>query len=121
MIVVGLAAAYFKALPPAGGRVGRQCARVAQDRGGWGDFSGVAASVPATIGMLRSSRNFEREADEFAIAFLEADGLSAQPLHDFFVKIRDHEAHYGADSIPEFLSTHPSTEERLERLRRDSP
>lgn len=86
----------------------------------WGDFSGVAAGVPATIGMLQSSRNFEREADEFAIAFLGAQGLSAQPLHDFFLKMRDHEAQYGADSIPEFLSTHPSTEERLERLRRDS-
>ena len=86
----------------------------------WGDFSGVAASVPATIGMLRSSRNFEREADEFAIAFLQAQGLSAEPLYEFFVKIRDHQAHYGADSIPEFLSTHPSTEERLERLRRDN-
>ena len=31
----------------------------------WGDFSGVAASVPIVAGMLGYSREFEREADEF--------------------------------------------------------
>ena len=83
----------------------------------WGDFSGAAASLPLALGVLRYSREFEREADEFAVAFLRAQGLSARPLHDFFLKVREVESEAGTDGIPDFLSTHPPTEERLERLR----
>lgn len=85
----------------------------------WGDFSGVAASAPVALGVLRYSRDFEREADEFAVAFLRAQGLSAQPLYEFFTRLRTLESRLGAEGIPDFLSTHPSTEERLERLRRE--
>jgi predicted Zn-dependent protease len=84
----------------------------------WGDFSGVAASVPVVIGILSYSRDAEREADEFAIEFLRAQDMSLQPLYDFFSEIRDLESRRGAN-IPGFLSTHPSTDERLERLRRE--
>jgi len=85
----------------------------------WGDFSGMAASVPVALGVLRYSRDSEREADEFAVAFLRAQGLSARPLYEFFIKVRALESRLGVADIPDFLSTHPSTEERLERLRRE--
>lgn len=85
----------------------------------WGDFSGVAASVPIVFGMLGSSREFEREADEFAILFLRAQRLSARPLYRFFVNVHKWQGRTEDGRIPDFLSTHPSTEERLERLRRE--
>jgi predicted Zn-dependent protease len=85
----------------------------------WGDFSGAAASVPITLGVLRYSRDFEREADEFAIALLRAQDVSTQPLYEFFVRVRRLESRRGVGAIPDFLATHPPTEERLERLRRE--
>lgn len=83
----------------------------------WGDFSGVAASVPVALGVLRYSREFEREADDFALVFLRAPGLSVQPLYQFFTQLRALESRRGIAEIPAFMSTHPSSEERLERLR----
>lgn len=81
----------------------------------WGDFSGVAAGLPVVLGMLSYSRDAEREADEFAIAFLRGAGRPVRPLHDFFTKL---ESRLGLRGSQVFLSTHPSPEERLERLRR---
>jgi len=85
----------------------------------WGDFSGVAASVPIVAGMLGYSREFEREADEFTIAFLRAQHLSARPLYRFFVKVHKWQGRPEDGRVPDFLSTHPSTEDRLDRLRRE--
>jgi len=82
----------------------------------WGDFAGSAASAPVAVGLLRYSRDFEREADDFAIAFLRSQNLSAEAVHGFFVRMRDRQRdEIGA--IPEFLSSHPSTDERIERFR----
>jgi predicted Zn-dependent protease len=86
----------------------------------WGDFSGVAASAPVALSVLRYSRDFEREADEFAVSLLRAAGLSARPFHDFLQRLQRRDSHGGRDRLPDFLSTHPSTDERLQRLRRES-
>jgi Zn-dependent protease with chaperone function len=82
----------------------------------WGDFSGVAASVPATLGLLRYSRDVEREADDFAVRFLVEHGLDAGPLCRFFDLILELEGDIGYADIPEFLSTHPDTGDRMERI-----
>ena len=42
--------------------------------------------------------------------------LSTQPLYDFFVRMQAQGSRSGVADIPDFLSTHPSTEERLKRL-----
>lgn len=85
----------------------------------WGDFSGVAASVPAVFAMLHASREAEREADEFALALLRTEGVPARALYEFFERIQALESRFGVDQIPDFMSTHPATEERLDRLRRE--
>ena len=85
----------------------------------WGDFSGTAASVPIVLGMLRYSRAFENEADEFSVTFLRASGVSARGLHDFFTRLQQKEERYGVDAIPEFLSSHSPTPQRIERLARE--
>ncbi len=82
----------------------------------WGDFSGTAASVPMVLGTLQYSRDFEREADAFAIAFLRTTGVSTRHLREFFIRLEAREERKHRGSIPDFLSTHPSTEERIERL-----
>lgn len=85
----------------------------------WGDFSGVLASVPVTLRVLHSSREYEREADEFAIVFLRAQGISARPLYEFFVRLGPLSSRRGGVEIYDFLSTHPATNERIARLRRE--
>jgi predicted Zn-dependent protease len=86
----------------------------------WGDFSGVAASVPVVLGMLRYSRGAEREADEFAITLLRTQDASVRPLVEFFERLSARESEIRVQKMPDFLSTHPATEERLERLRRET-
>ena len=82
----------------------------------WGDFSGIAASVPVALGGLSYSRDLELEADDFAVRFLRVNGLDARPLCRFFQRIIHIQEKVGLDRFPEFISTHPDTPERLERL-----
>jgi Zn-dependent protease with chaperone function len=85
----------------------------------WGDFSSVAASVPITLGVLRFSREFEHDADEFAIGLLRSQHIPMRPLYEFFIRLRETPSGRTAATVPDFLSTHPPTEERLERLQRE--
>lgn len=82
----------------------------------WGDFSGIAANVPLVLGIFRYSRADERAADEFAVKVLHAGGLSAQPLIEFFEIIESRQGRR-ASELPDFLSSHPSTAERIEWLK----
>jgi Zn-dependent protease with chaperone function len=82
----------------------------------WGDISSVAANVPAVLGLLNYSRDEEREADALAVKVLTENGLDAQPLIGMFETLE--RSHGGRGSaVPGFMSSHPSTPERIERLR----
>ena len=83
----------------------------------WGDFSSVIANVPLAFGVLHYSRAFEREADEFALRVLGENGISAHPLDDFLGEMDRHARDKGRAAPPAFLSTHPPTDERRQRLR----
>ena len=86
----------------------------------WGDISSVAANVPAVVGLLNYSREEEREADAFAVKVLNENGLDAKPLIDIFETFE--RSHGGRGSaVPGFMSSHPSTPERIEHLRRTLP
>lgn len=82
----------------------------------WGDFSGVAASIPMALGVLRYGRDLERESDGFAVRFLADDGLGVEPLCQFFELVVELEREKGIDDFPEFLSTHPDTSKRLAQI-----
>jgi Zn-dependent protease with chaperone function len=88
-----------------------------------GDASGIATAVPATLADLSYSRDMEREADDYAIATLRANGLPLAPLADLFEKMeRAHEQRRAKDDGPDirldgYLSTHPDTAERVRKLR----
>jgi len=81
----------------------------------WGDFAGVATNMPVVFGALHYSRAFELEADDYAVQFLRANAKDAQPLIDFFEMIAAHEGE--AHGVASFLSTHPQTRDRIERLK----
>lgn len=83
----------------------------------WGDISSVAANVPAVVGLLNYSRDEEREADAFAVKVLTENGLDAQPLIDMFETFQSTQKGTRA-AVPDFLSSHPSTEDRIEQLRK---
>jgi Zn-dependent protease with chaperone function len=102
----------------------------------FGDFSTLLAGVPALLGQLGYSRDLEREADDDAIAFLHANGISPLVMITLFDSLaRPAGARPGAAaaSAPEAASTsdaplssqdlgiafssHPADAERIARFR----
>ncbi|WP_336493096.1 M48 family metalloprotease, partial [Methylobacterium nigriterrae] len=61
---------------------------------------------------LKYSRDAEREADDYAIAMLKANGVSPAALASAFEKL---ERKTGEPSP--YLSSHPPADERIERIR----
>lgn len=78
-----------------------------------GDASSIAASLPVLMLELKYSRDAEREADDYAMAMLSANGIPLAALIRAFEKLGER----GADPPP-YLTSHPTTEERIERIRR---
>jgi Zn-dependent protease with chaperone function len=83
----------------------------------WGDFSGQAAAIPATLAMFDYSRDAEREADEDAVRFLRAAGRSAQPMVDALCMLQSVEHEQEPGGLPKVLSTHPRLAERIANVR----
>ncbi len=54
----------------------------------WGDFSWVLATVPAWLGQADYSREAEREADAYALAVLNAAGISPSAMLTLFEKLK---------------------------------
>lgn len=85
----------------------------------FGDYSSVLAGLPALLGTLGYSRDFEREADGDAIAFLRADGRDPEAMVRFFEALaRQRERGGAADALGIAFSSHPADAERIARFRR---
>jgi Zn-dependent protease with chaperone function len=111
-----------------------------------GDVSTTLAALPTFLLDQKYSRDFEREADAYAIEMMQANGLTLGPMADLFERMRgadsaashkntaqsdtdDEDDEYDEDhdqkrkgkskSGPplEYFSSHPSDEERIARLR----
>ena len=79
-----------------------------------GDWGGtLAGQAAAELGSLKFSRDAESAADEAGFNRLVAAGIDPSGMADFFAIL----ARKSADSPPAFLSTHPASEAREERLR----
>ena len=92
----------------------------------FGDFSAVAAGLPAVLTQMRYSRAMELEADDYAVTVLRRNGLEPDALADMLEALE--RAHPGYDKLPRwlqrsmtYLSTHPATTERIARLRQAHP
>lgn len=99
-----------------------------------GDVSSMLAAAPAFMLDQKYSRDFEREADGYAIDMMRENNISLSPMADLFEKLGDMHEHDHAeeeasppkrrtrgkarrDKPLEYLSSHPSDEERIARLR----
>ncbi len=89
-----------------------------------GDASSLAALVPVMLLELGYSRELEREADEFAYGFLRESGITPDR---FAVILGRLEREHGGWRVQEeaasdgggwvyYLSTHPSTAQRIVRF-----
>jgi predicted Zn-dependent protease len=70
----------------------------------------ILADLTVNLGALKYSRNNEYEADEYAVKYLSDTEYHPLGVAGFFEKLD------GASSPPEFLSTHPSPENRIEAI-----
>ena len=83
--------------------------------GGGGDTSVWGLEGARTLGVLRYSRHHEEEADVEGLRLLVAANIDPKGMATFFESLKEEEG-----DTPHFLkyvSTHPDTVERIERLR----
>jgi len=72
----------------------------------------LAASAPALLLQTKYSRDYEREADAFAITLLQKDGIGPQHFAAILKRLEYRTKDKHRLGLPTFLSTHPPTEER---------
>jgi predicted Zn-dependent protease len=70
----------------------------------------IISQLALGLGSLKYSRDNEYEADEFAVKYLSDTDYHPRELAGFFEKMDS------APKQPEFLSTHPSPENRIEAI-----
>ncbi|GMQ27419.1 M48 family metallopeptidase [Algoriphagus confluentis] len=68
--------------------------------------------VTSQLGMLKFSRKHELEADELGLIFMAMAGYDPRQAPVFWERM----AKVGGEAPPEFLSTHPGPDRRIERL-----
>jgi Zn-dependent protease with chaperone function len=77
--------------------------------------STLAASVPTVLVHAKYSRDFEREADDYARAWLDRQGIPAHRFGDLLSRIEEHERGRDSsddDAVMNYFSSHPTTRER---------
>lgn len=80
-----------------------------------GDFSGVAASLATFTINADYSKEFEKEADDYAISLLKQNNISTKYLVNIFEKFLEKEG----EEFSETLSTHPLIKNRIEKLKKN--
>jgi len=78
-------------------------------------ITGLAASIPTFLVEQRYSREFEFEADAFALQWMESQQVDVQHFAHILQRLSDS---HGKDSegMEKYLSTHPSMAERIESI-----
>ena len=77
-----------------------------------GGDPGTLSQVLASLVGLKFSRDHETEADEYSVIYLCETEYAANGAASFFEKLINE----GSSSPPEFLSTHPNPDNRVEDL-----
>lgn len=84
----------------------------------------LAAALPTMLVDAKFSRDMEREADDVAAAYLLQQGIPLKHFANILLQLqnsagRTESAESKTTSALEYLSTHPATRERVERLQND--
>lgn len=84
-----------------------------------GDVSSVISSVPVLLGHLAYTRTFERQADDEAIALLQAGGVSPAVMTVLFERLQASHNHQDSDANPLSIAfaSHPPDAERIARFK----
>ncbi len=85
-----------------------------------GDITtGVAAALPGLVVESSYSRDFEREADDFALELMKRRGLPPGAFADMLLRLEEKRggARPSGRQLGDYLSSHPATRERVERAR----
>ncbi|MGK7392291.1 MAG: M48 family metallopeptidase [Candidatus Cyclobacteriaceae bacterium M2_1C_046] len=77
-----------------------------------------AAGFTTQLGMLKYSRTHESEADELGLIFMAKAGYNPREAVDFWQRMQ---AESSGQRPPEFLSTHPHPDERIQDLKEMMP
>ena len=86
-----------------------------------GDITSVtalAAALPTALLQAKYSRDFEREADEYALEYLKGRGIAPDSFAGILLRMEKQKP--AARDVPNYLSTHPATRERVDRSRQGS-
>ena len=85
-----------------------------------GDLSsiaGLSATIPTVLMEAHYSREFEFEADAFAVQRLVQMGKDPAALSRILQRLSDEHDSGDANPLWQYLSTHPDTDERVEAIR----
>jgi len=74
----------------------------------------LATALPAFLLQANYSRDFETEADDYAYDYLVANNIPTHSFADILKRISKNE---GTTLADKYLSTHPGTDERIERFK----
>lgn len=88
----------------------------------FGDYGSLITAAPLILGSMAYSRNAEREADDHAIRFMQANGISPLVMVKFFTTMRA-EQQTKDKSTPldiSIISSHPADAERMDKFKKAS-
>jgi predicted Zn-dependent protease len=77
-----------------------------------GENPNQLAQIATSLGQLQFSREYEVEADDYSVRYLNGTSYSCDGAAGFFVKA----AQQATTTTPEFLSTHPNPGNRVEAI-----
>jgi Zn-dependent protease with chaperone function len=84
-------------------------------------ITGLAVAIPTVLLETGYSRQFEEEADDFALQRMRLVGISPRHFAEMMKRLEAHEQsragpkRRGDSSVNDYLSTHPATARRIER------
>jgi len=82
--------------------------------GDYGDLSVIIAQQGDELAGLSYSRKLELEADENGLRLMRENGIPLHGMPDLFEKMKNSLEEENTGDLPNFLSTHPSLDERVE-------
>lgn len=82
-----------------------------------GDGSDLLATLPVTLANANYSRQFETDADAYAMKVMQREGMSVSHFANMLERLGGDEEDRSVSTMWDFFSSHPSTTERVTKVR----